>query len=129
MSVSRSVEIERKYGVTDRAMLPALQTLRDVVSAEPQPVVLLEAVYVDTAERALLAAGIAVRRRTGGHDAGWHVKLRGPAGRVELHAPIDPADPEAFPTAFERALRSRLRGRPEWSRRNRPHSPPGPGGG
>lgn len=111
MSVSRTIEIERKYTVGDSAVLPALDGLPGVVSAERRPVVHLDAVYVDTAERTLLAAGIAVRRRTGGHDAGWHVKLRGPAGRTELHAPIDDADPEAFPPPFEAALRSRLRGR------------------
>jgi CHAD domain-containing protein len=111
VSVSRSVEIERKYAVTDRAALPDLQVVADVVSAEPQPVALLEAVYVDTPERALLDAGIAVRRRTGGHDAGWHVKLRGVGGRTELHAPIDEAEPEAFPEVFAAALRSRVRGR------------------
>jgi CHAD domain-containing protein len=112
VSVSRSIEIERKYAVTDRAALPALQQLDGIASADPQPVVVLEAVYVDTPDRVLLEAGIAVRRRTGGHDAGWHVKLRGTTGRVELHAPIDRADPEAFPAEFALALRSRVRGRP-----------------
>lgn len=112
MSVSRSIEIERKYAVTDRAVLPPLLTVAGVVSAEAQPVALLDAVYFDTADRTLLAAGIAVRRRTGGHDAGWHVKLRGTVGRVELHAPIDESDPDAFPASFEAALRSRVRGRP-----------------
>lgn len=112
MRVSRSIEIERKYAVPDRAVLPPLLTVDRVVSAEAQPVAQLDAVYVDTADRTLLAAGIAVRRRTGGHDAGWHVKLRGTVGRVELHAPIDESDPDAFPASFEAALRSRVRGRP-----------------
>jgi CHAD domain-containing protein len=82
------------------------------MSVERRAGVHLDAVYLDTADRTLLAAGIVVRRRTGGRDAGWHVKLRGAVGRVELHAPIDANDPERVPAAFEAALRTRLRGRP-----------------
>jgi CHAD domain-containing protein len=112
VNVSRAVEIERKYSVPEGATMPALDGVDGVLAAEPHPVAHLDAVYVDTADRVLLAAGIAVRRRTGGHDAGWHVKLRGPRGRTELHAPIDEGDPDAFPEAFAAALRTRLRGRP-----------------
>lgn len=112
VSVSRALEIERKYAVPEGATIPDLGTLEGVVSAEPRPALRLEATYVDTDDRALLAAGIAVRRRTGGHDDGWHVKLRGARGRMELHAPIDPAAPDDLPAEFERALRTRLRGRP-----------------
>ncbi|MBW4042698.1 MAG: CHAD domain-containing protein [Acidobacteria bacterium] len=112
MSVSRAVEIERKYAVPDGVALPALERVAGVVSVDRRAGVHLDAVYLDTADHSLLAAGIVVRRRTGGHDAGWHVKLRGVRGRVELHAPIDPADPEQVPAAFEATLRTRLRGRP-----------------
>lgn len=112
MSVSRATEIERKYAVPDGAPLPRLDEVAGVVAADRRPTVTLEAVYFDTAERTLLGARIAVRRRTGGHDSGWHVKLRGADRVTELHAPIDPADPETLPAAFEAALRSRLRGRP-----------------
>ncbi|GAA4742701.1 CYTH and CHAD domain-containing protein [Amnibacterium soli] len=111
MSVSSAIEIERKYAVPDGTPLPALHGVADVVTAEVRPVALLEAVYLDTEDRTLLAAGIVLRRRTGGHDAGWHIKLRGPIGRTELHAPIDEQQPDRVPDAFEAALRSRLRGR------------------
>lgn len=111
MSVSRSVEIERKYAVPDGVALPSLERVPGIVSVDRRAGVHLDAVYVDTEDRALLAAGIVVRRRHGGHDEGWHVKLRGPVGRVELHEPIDAADPETLPAAFALALRSRVRGR------------------
>ena len=111
MSVSSAIEIERKYAVPDGTALPPLHGVDGVVSADLRPVALLEAVYLDTEERTLLAAGIVLRRRTGGHDAGWHIKLRGPIGRTELHAPIDEQRPDRVPDAFEAALRSRLRGR------------------
>lgn len=49
----------------------------------------LEAVYFDTADLRLIRAGITLRRREGGSDAGWHLKL--PAGkdsREELRLPL-----------------------------------------
>lgn len=113
--VSSAIEVERKYAVADSPpglpALPALHTLAGVVSAEVRPAVVLEAVYLDTADRSLLGSGVVVRRRTGGSDAGWHVKLRGTTGRTELHAPIDEQAPERLPPEFAAALRSRLRGR------------------
>src|SRR3712207_5264705 len=52
----------------------------------------LEAVYFDTTDLRLAAAGVTLRRRTGGDDSGWHLKrpaaraagfvLRLPPGRV-----------------------------------------------
>ncbi len=111
MSVSTSTEVELKYAVRDGVAMPDLAVAPGIASAEAQPDAHLEAVYVDTADRALLAARIAVRRRTGGHDAGWHVKLAAEAGRIELHAPVDVHDPDRLPDAFERLLRSRVRGR------------------
>ena len=38
----------------------------------------LEAVYFDTEDLRLARAGVTLRRRRGGDDAGWHLKL--PAG-------------------------------------------------
>jgi CHAD domain-containing protein len=53
----------------------------------------LEAVYYDTAGLALAAHKVTLRRRTGGDDAGWHLKL--PAAqadtRTEVRAPLSPA--------------------------------------
>ncbi|GAA2753389.1 CYTH and CHAD domain-containing protein [Amnibacterium kyonggiense] len=112
MSVSRAIEVERKYAVPDGVALPSFERVPGVVSVERRAGVHLDAVYVDTEDRALLGAGIVVRRRTGGHDEGWHMKLRGTTGRVELHAPIDPAATDRLPDAFAAALRSRVRGRP-----------------
>lgn len=85
-----SVEIESKYDVDDTTPLPDWSALPGVVSvgeAEPRD---LDARYVDTPAADLARVGIAVRRRTGGPDAGWHVK--GPldgAGRTETHWPLD----------------------------------------
>jgi hypothetical protein len=37
---------------------------------------LLEAVYYDAPDLRQLFEGVTLRRRTGGEDAGWHLKLR-----------------------------------------------------
>lgn len=60
----------------------------------------LDARYFDTAAYDLATRGYALRRRTGGPDAGWHIK--GPrgleGGRVELGWPLGASD-EGVPDA------------------------------
>lgn len=106
------LEIERKYTVDTGTVVPEFDGVAGVVSVRRDAPVRLEAVYYDTADRRLLAARIALRRRTGGHDAGWHVKLPGAGGRLEVQSPIDTADPVTPPPAIRAAIRSRVRDRP-----------------
>jgi inorganic triphosphatase YgiF len=73
--VSDHLEIERTYEVDATFELPALSDLGEVDGPAER---LLDATYYDTADLRLLAAKVTFRRRTGGDDAGWHVKL--PAG-------------------------------------------------
>ena len=48
----------------------------------------LRATYFDTAELDLTSAGLTLRRRTGGSDAGWHLKVRGAdRSRSEIRLP------------------------------------------
>jgi CHAD domain-containing protein len=68
-------ETERKYDLDEDTRLPrwsGLSGVVDVVGPEEQ---LLEAVYFDTADLRLAAAGVTLRRRRGGTDGGWHLKL------------------------------------------------------
>jgi hypothetical protein len=101
---SRSVEIEVKFDAEDDTPLPdwtALPGVASVGTAEPRD---LDARYYDTAEFALAVAGYALRRRSGGPDAGWH--LKGPrrgGGRVELGWPLGPAD-EDVPDAVRASV-------------------------
>jgi CHAD domain-containing protein len=87
--VTEHVEIERKYDVGEAFVLPDLTGLPGVASA-PEPVEhTLEAAYYDTTDLRLARARVTLRRRTGGTDAGWHVKLPAAAGaRRELHFPL-----------------------------------------
>nr|WP_272917561.1 CYTH and CHAD domain-containing protein [Nocardioides flavescens] len=89
------MEIERSFTPPSGAVLPDLTALKKVVRAEPAGEERLDATYYDTPGAALRRAGVTLRRRTGGHDAGWHLKLpvaRG--GREELHLALgDDHDP------------------------------------
>ncbi len=87
-------EIERKYDFAagGTAALDAAQAMTGtagVAAVARQDEQFLDAVYYDTADLRLIGAGITLRRRTGGGDAGWHLKL--PAGadtRDEIHLPL-----------------------------------------
>ncbi|AYG04496.1 CYTH domain-containing protein [Gryllotalpicola protaetiae] len=68
------VEIERKYDVDAAARVPSLIGAGRVASADEADAFDLDATYYDTAEMRLSSLRIAVRRRLGGHDAGWHIK-------------------------------------------------------
>lgn len=81
-------EVERKYDVGADASLPSLIGAGAVATASTEEPVRLSARYFDTADRALSRARITLRRREGGEDEGWHVKLPGSAGRTEIHAPL-----------------------------------------
>jgi CHAD domain-containing protein len=83
------VEIEAKFDVEDSTLVPALQDLPGVDRVDKPVEHRLEAEYFDTNDLCLAAAHITLRRRTGGEDAGWHLKL--PSGtdeRKEFREPL-----------------------------------------
>jgi inorganic triphosphatase YgiF len=81
-------EVERKFDLDPDQPLPDLVG-GPVASIGPEVVSRLEATYVDTDSLALAAAKITLRRRTGGDDAGWHLKLpKSGDTRTELRRPL-----------------------------------------
>jgi CHAD domain-containing protein len=82
------VEIETKYDLGEDAEVPSLDSLPRVASVAEPVAQQLEATYFDTRQLDLAAAGVTVRRRTGGDDAGWHAKLPTEQGRFEVHEPL-----------------------------------------
>ncbi|MGD0927236.1 MAG: CYTH domain-containing protein [Streptosporangiaceae bacterium] len=85
------IETERKYDVDAGFVLPDLAGSGGAVSMSPPDVQQLAATYYDTDDLRLIGAHITLRRRTGGDDAGWHIKL--PVGgdtRREVHFPLGP---------------------------------------
>lgn len=102
---SHTVEVERKYDVDTETPLPDWNAIPGVEAVSAGESRALDAQYLDTADGALARSGVALRRRTGGPDAGWHVK--GPRqgdGRLELGWPLGEGDdiPEAVATAVAR---------------------------
>ena len=84
-------EIEDTYAVADDTPLPDLGRLDGVATVADGGVHQLEATYFDTGDFVLAAARVSLRRRTGGPDAGWHLKLPMKVGRFEVHEPLSRA--------------------------------------
>jgi inorganic triphosphatase YgiF len=85
------LETEHKYDVDPDFVIPELAGLAAGLSVTEPAVQHLAASYYDTPDFGLAAAGITLRRRTGGADAGWHLKLPvAPGSRRELRAPLGP---------------------------------------
>ncbi|MFA1548979.1 CYTH and CHAD domain-containing protein [Actinomadura chokoriensis] len=85
----RHLEIEQKYDAAADFVLPGLDGLPGVAALGEPEVHELHATYFDTADLRLAANGITLRRRRGGTDAGWHLKMpAGPDGKQELRAPL-----------------------------------------
>ncbi|HXW88433.1 MAG TPA: CYTH and CHAD domain-containing protein [Streptosporangiaceae bacterium] len=103
-------EVERKYdpGTADvAAAATGMRGLAGVASVTRQDEQLLDAVYYDTADLRLIRAGVTFRRRTGGDDEGWHLKL--PAGadaRDEIRLPLTR---RAVPEELTALVRARTR--------------------
>jgi inorganic triphosphatase YgiF len=87
--LTEHLETESKFDVGTDFAIPDLCGVADGSGVTEPEVRLLAAHYYDTEDLRLAAAKITLRRRTGGPDAGWHLKLRAGAGsRRELQAPL-----------------------------------------
>lgn len=106
-------EVERKYVLPDGAgpkkrpgRLPELSGTRGVAAVVARGVTELDATYYDTPDLRLARAHVTLRRREGGDDAGWHLKLPVTAGvRDEVRAPLS----DTVPGELAGLLRSLLR--------------------
>lgn len=108
--MDRYSEVERKFDVGPGALLPDLSGAAAAVSEAVESK--LDATYFDTADGRLARHRITLRRRTGGEDAGWHLKL--PAAqdeRTEVRQPLGRAT-RKVPAALIREVRALVRDRP-----------------
>ena len=87
--ISGKIEVERKYAVGAEFVMPDLSGAPAVAAVTGPRTYHLTAIYFDTPGFRLASARITLRRRTGGTDAGWHLKLPAGAARREVHAPLD----------------------------------------
>ncbi|MGO1266594.1 MAG: CYTH domain-containing protein [Microbacterium gubbeenense] len=89
MAPERSVEIEKKFDVDAGTPVPDWTEVAGVSRVSAGEDRHLDAGYLDTTDMRLAKFGVAVRRRVGGPDAGWHIK--GPlvnGGRLEIGWPL-----------------------------------------
>jgi CHAD domain-containing protein len=104
-------EIETKYDMPDGARLPGMGDLPGVAGTRRPAQLRLEADYYDTADLRLAKSGITLRRRSGGADDGWHLKLPvGPHTRREIREPLGAAG-DGVPAGLASLVRSRTRER------------------
>ncbi|MFG2191620.1 CHAD domain-containing protein [Streptomyces sp. NPDC048639] len=104
----QSREIERKYDAPESG-LPDLTGVPGVAAVVDRGVTSLDATYYDTEDERLAAAAITLRRRTGGGDEGWHLKLPVDTDvREEIRAPLS----ARLPKELAGLVRSRVRHAP-----------------
>jgi len=105
-------ETEAKYEAPAGRALPELEDLPQVTATSGPDEEQLEAEYYDTADLRLIRRGITLRRRRGGHDAGWHLKLPvGPDTRREIRLPLGRAGGRV-PAELAGLVRAYSRGEP-----------------
>ena len=93
MSTQSFLEVEAKFSVAESTQLPELTRLEGVDHVADTRHHALSAIYYDTEDLRLTHAKVTLRRRTGGNDDGWHIKIPSEAGRTEIHAELgEPVD-------------------------------------
>ena len=108
--MNRFREVERKFDADPAAPFPDLTDAAAAVGEAAESH--LDATYFDTADAQLARHQVTLRRRTGGDDAGWHLKL--PAGqdaRIEVRLPLGRAT-RTPPAALLREVRALVRDHP-----------------
>ncbi|MEO8851753.1 MAG: CYTH domain-containing protein [Allobranchiibius sp.] len=96
------VEIERKFSLAEAGSLPDPADWPGVSSVSGERSFFLDATYFDTHDVTLAMLGITLRRRLGGTDAGWHLKLpQTQDAREEIRLPLQASDDdEIIPSAL-----------------------------
>jgi inorganic triphosphatase YgiF len=104
--VADHLEIERKFDVDAGFQRPDFAGVAPGVTAAAPIVYHLSATYFDTADGRLAANKITLRRRTGGADEGWHLKLPGGlpsaeaySSRLEVQLPLAAGGERDVPAA------------------------------
>ncbi|WP_306216106.1 CYTH and CHAD domain-containing protein [Actinoplanes sp. RD1] len=105
-----ATETERKYDVPAGFTLPSLTGAGSVAGAGEAETHELDATYFDTEDLRLARNKRTLRRRTGGTDAGWHLKTPADGdGRTEHRLPL--SDGDQVPGELTSAVRPIVRTR------------------
>ena len=101
MGATTVIERERKFDFDDGRPVPRLAGVGPVAEQAAPREAQLNTTYYDTPDLRLARAGVTLRRRTGGDDAGWHLKRpAGSGAREETQLPLsDDGVPEELADA------------------------------
>lgn len=106
-------EVERKLRVDPTFEVPDLVAAGVAHAVRPGETFTMTAVYHDTEALTLFRWGITLRRREGGADEGWHMKLpvAGADGsaRDEMHVPLSSGEIGSVPGALVEVIAPLLR--------------------
>ncbi len=109
------LETEQKYDADADFVLPKLGSLPELGgrrAADPKRIY-LSATYYDTEDLALIQHKVTLRRRVGGDDEGWHLKLPVRKDtRQERHAPLDEGTAGSIPARLADQVKDITAGQP-----------------
>jgi inorganic triphosphatase YgiF len=109
------LETEQKYDADADFVLPKLGSLPELGGRRPADPkrIYLSATYFDTEDLALIQHKITLRRRVGGGDEGWHLKLPVRTDtRQELHVPLDEGADGSVPARLADQVKDITAGQP-----------------
>lgn len=106
--MSTSPEVEDKYQVDSTFTVPNLAGVGPIAAMGEPVTDDLEAIYFDTADLRLARGRLTLRRRSGGSDEGWHLKLPSGTDREEVHRPLGRS--RNVPRELAQLVRARTRG-------------------
>jgi CHAD domain-containing protein len=110
--VARHIELERKYDAEPDLALPDLRSVAGCARVGAPETRILRASYFDTEDLRLASRGITLRRREGGGDEGWHLKLPiAEHTKREIRTPLD-AGVRDVPAELAAFVAAHVRGRP-----------------
>ena len=109
------LETEQKYDADADFALPELGSLPELGgrrAADPKRIY-LSATYFDTEDLVLIQHKVTLRRRVGGDDEGWHLKLPVRKDtRQERHAPLDEGTGGSIPARLADQVKDITAGQP-----------------
>ena len=111
MDATSQLETEQKYDAGPDFELPDLSGLPGYTVTAPETFH-MTAIYFDTDDQRLIANRVTLRRRTGGEDDAWHLKLPvRPGTRRERHLPLS-AGTDTVPGEMQELVAEFTGGRP-----------------
>jgi inorganic triphosphatase YgiF len=111
-TTGKHLETEQKYDAAADFVLPDLNGLEGRAKAAGRQRYYLSATYFDTEELDLIKNRITLRRRVGGPDEGWHLKLPVRKDtRQEIRVPLSEGDTGTVPAQLAAQVEDVVAGR------------------